>query len=145
MNAKNHILLSEMPRKNAFDVPDDYFIELPTTVLSMCLASKMQKKKSLFLTSKPLWWSVAACFVLLLGIWFVLPNTTPSSNSILAQTETSSVANDRQEYLAHYAEPALLEDELFQADVSFLLSEELTEDEVLSYLDYEHLHYEDLY
>ncbi|MCL2414063.1 MAG: hypothetical protein FWC94_02275 [Bacteroidales bacterium] len=75
-------LLSDIPRRNAFNVPDGYFEELPTAVLSKCSVSKVKKKP--FLASKPLWWSVAACGLLLLGIWFAVPNATPLSDSLLA-------------------------------------------------------------
>jgi len=74
--------LSNMSKKNAFNVPDGYFEELPTAVLSKCSVSKVRKEHRL--VSKPLWWSVAACGLLLLGIWFVVPDTAPPSNSLLA-------------------------------------------------------------
>jgi len=74
--------LSNIPRKNAFNVPEGYFEELPAAVLSKCSVSKVKKEH--FLMSKPLWWSVAACGLLLLGIWFVVPDTTPSSDFLLA-------------------------------------------------------------
>jgi len=74
--------LENMSKKNAFSVPDGYFEELPTVVLSKCSVSKV--KKGSLLASKPLWWSAVACSFLLLGIWFVVPNTAPPSDSLLA-------------------------------------------------------------
>jgi len=90
---KMHTSLNDMPRKNAFNVPEGYFEELPTAVLLKCSVSKV-KKEPLLAAKSTWWWSVAACSLLLLGIWFVVPNSTPSSNSLIAKNRLIHVAND---------------------------------------------------
>jgi hypothetical protein len=144
METKTHIVLSEMPRKNAFSVPDGYFEELPTAVLLKCSGSEV-KKKQFFSASKPLWWSVAACSLLLLGIWFVGPNSTPSSDSsFLALNEIFQSENHVQNYLAHHADLNIVEYELSLSDVDFSQSQEFTQDEILGYADHFDLTYEDM-
>lgn len=143
MKVKKHISLSEIPKRNAFLVPNGYFEELPAMVLAKCSVSKVERNV-LFRTSQPLWWRVAACFVLLLGIWFVVPDSsTPSGSS--SQTEaSSSLSREVGEYLAQHADPVLLENELIFTETDFLPEEELTEDEVLAYLDYCSFAYDDI-
>lgn len=110
--------LSNMTRKNAFNVPEGYFEGLPTAVLSKCSDSKVKKRA--LLTSKPLWWSVAACSFLLLGIWFVVPNTTPSSESLLAENDfyVSEIWTD---FLAQNVCQTIIEDELFASNIELSL------------------------
>jgi hypothetical protein len=125
-----------MPRKNAFNVPEGYFEELPTAVLLKCSVSKV-KKEPLLASKSTWWWSVAACSLLLLGIWFVVPNSTPSSNSLIAKNSLIHVTTDWIDYLAHYACPTVIEDELLALDIDFRpFIEELTSEELLAYDDY---------
>jgi hypothetical protein len=132
---KMHTSLSDMPRKNAFEVPEGYFEELPTAVLLKCSVSKVEKQS--FLASKPLWWSVAACSLLLLGIWFVVPNSTSSSNSLSAEQMLILDENDWTEYLAYYVCPTIIEDELFAENIDFTPSfEDFTDEELLDYDDF---------
>jgi len=128
---KMHTSLSDMTRNNAFTVPEGYFEELPTAVLLKCSVSKV-KKEPLF-ASKPLWWSIAACSFLLLGIWFVVPNSTPSSDSFLAENELY-VVDGWTDYLAHHVCVTIIEDELFASNIEFTLSwDELTCEELSTY------------
>lgn len=126
--------LSNMPRKNAFNVPNGYFEELPTAVLAKCSVSKVKKEH--FLVSKPLWWSVAACGLLLLGIWFVVPNTAPSSSSLLAEHDFY-VAEIWSDYLAQRVCPFIIEEELFASNIEFTpFWEEFTPEELWAYDDF---------
>lgn len=147
---KMHTSLSDMPRKNAFIVPEGYFEELPTAVLLKCSVSK--EKKEPLRALKPLWWSVAACSLLLLGIWFVVPNSTPSSDSLLA--EESYAISELQDYLAYYVPLTVIEEELndfdmdFSFDMDFLhFYGEISDADLLAYnnalLDY--LNFNDFY
>jgi hypothetical protein len=145
-NEKNmHSSLNDRPRKNAFVVPEDYFEELPTAVLLKCSVSKVEKVT--LLKSKPLWWSVAACGLLLLGIWFVVPNSTPSSDFLLA--EEMYTISELQDYLAYHVPSAVIEEELFDLDANFahffedFFDDELLDvGELLDYLSYNHFSYE---
>ena len=140
MKAKTHTSLSEMPRRNAFAVPEGFFEELPTAVLSRCSGSEV-KRESLKV-STPLWWSVAACGLLLLGIWFVVPKATPSSDSLLAESEFFSV--EMGDYLAQYVCPLVVAEEFYAQNIDFTpFWEELTEDDILEYLDFYPLNYDD--
>ena len=144
---KMHTSLSDMPRKNnAFIVPEGYFEELPTAVLLKCSVSK--EKKEPLRALKPLWWSVAACSLLLLGIWFVVPNSTPSSDSLLA--EESYAISGLRDYLAYHVPlTAIIEEELndFDMDFSHFFYGEISDADLLAYdnalLDY--LNYIDFY
>jgi hypothetical protein len=137
-----HSSLNDRPRKNAFVVPEDYFEELPTTVLLKCSVSKVEKVT--LLKSKPLWWSVAACGLLLLGIWFVVPNSTPLSHSLLAENTLILDVDCWEGYLAHHICPTIIEDELFTLNIGFTpFLEEITDDDLLdfsvflTYIDYD--------
>jgi hypothetical protein len=84
-----------------------------------------------------LWWSVAACSLLLLGIWFVVPNSTSSSDSLLAENEFIYVVDYLSNYLAFHVPSTVIEEELFDLGVDFMLfGGELTGDEILAYLDF---------
>jgi hypothetical protein len=132
---KMHTSLSDMQRENAFVVPDGYFEELPTVVLLKSSVSKVKKQPSL--ASKTLWWSVAACGLLLLGIWFVVPNSTPSSNSLLAENTLFSDIDCWDGYLAYHVCPTVIEDEMFASNIEFTASfEDFTDDELLNYNDF---------
>jgi hypothetical protein len=123
-----------MPRRNAFAVPKGYFEELPTAVLLKCSVSKVQKEP--LRASKPLWLSVAACSLLLLGIWFVVPNSTSSSDFLLTESELIFAVDNLSDYLAHYVCPTVINEELYASDVYFTpFLQELTSDEILAYLD----------
>jgi hypothetical protein len=127
--------LNDMERRNAFSVPEGYFEELPTAVLLKSSVSKVKKQPSL--AQKPLWWSVAACGLLLLGIWFVVPDSTPSSNSLLAERTFIFDENNWKDYLAHYICPIIVEDELFAEDIDFMpILEDFTDEELLDYDDF---------
>ncbi|MCL2028280.1 MAG: hypothetical protein FWG79_07320 [Bacteroidales bacterium] len=129
-----HTSLNDMPRKNAFKVPEGYFEELPTAVLLKCSVSKVEK--SPLSMSKPLWWSVAACGLLLLGIWFVVPNSTPSSQSLLTENTLVFDVDCWDSYLAYHISSAVIEEELFSSNIEFsMFLEELTEDDFLDYDD----------
>ena len=135
MKTKTHTSLSEMPRRNAFVAPEGYYEELPTAVLLKCSVSKVRKEP--LRASKPAWWSVAACSLLLLGIWFVVPKSTPSSDSLLAESELIFMVDNLGDYLAHKICPSIIEDELYASDIDFTpFLEELSGDEILAYLDY---------
>ena len=141
MKQKMHTSLSDMPRRNAFAVPEGYFEELPTAVLLKCSVSK--EKKEPLRASKPLWWSVAACSLLLLGIWFVVPNTTSSSDSLLAESEFIHSVDNLNDYLAHLICPTIIEEELFASNIDFFPAlEELTSDDILAYLDLYNIHFD---
>jgi hypothetical protein len=140
---KMHTSLNDMPRRNAFVVPEGYFEELPTAVLEKSSVSKVEKV-TLF-KSKPLWWSVAACGLLLLGIWFVVPNTTPpSANSLLAEN-TFFIDVDRwNDYVIDHICPTIIEDELFAENIDFtafledFTSEDFWDfDDFLTYADFD--------
>jgi len=127
--------LSDRPRKNAFVAPEGYFEELPTTVLLKCSVSK--EKNEPFLASKPVWWSVAACSLLLLGIWFVVPNSTPSSNSFLSENSLILTVDCWDDYLLHNICITIVEEELFASYFEFTpFLEELTGDDLYGYADY---------
>jgi hypothetical protein len=132
---KMHTSLNDRPRRNAFVVPEGYFEELPTAVLNKCSVSKVEK--TTFLGSKPLWWSVAASVLLLLGIWFVVPNTTPSSNSLLAENTFILSDEDWNDYLSFYICPTIIEDELFAKNIDFTaFLEEFTNEDFWDYDDF---------
>ena len=135
MKTEMHTSLSEMPRRNAFAVPEGYFEELPTAVLLKCSVSKVRREP--LKSSKPLWWSVAACFVLLLGIWFVVPNSTPSSDFLSTENKFSYSIDNLSDYLAHFVCSTIIEDELFASNVDFTpFVEELTSEDILAYFDF---------
>ncbi len=143
METKKHTELFGMPRKNAFIVPDGYFEELPAAVLLKCSGSKVKKEP--LRVSKPLWWSVAACCLLLLGIWFVVPKSTlPSDYSLLSEHEALQAESHLQTYLAHHVDPILIEEELFLSDIDFSQDQEFTQDEILGYVDHFNLTDEDM-
>ena len=134
MKTKTHTSLSEMPRNNAFSVPEGYFEELPTAVLAKCSDSKVKIKP--LRAAKPLWWSVAACSLLLLGIWFVVPDTTSPSDSLLSENELLFSTDLLNDYLAHFVCPTIIEDELFAENIDFtLFLEDLTDDDFWDLLD----------
>jgi len=124
-----------MPRKNAFTVPEGYFEELPTAVLLKSSVSKVKKEP--LLASKPLWWSIAACSLLLLGIWFVVPNSTSSSDSLLAENEYIYVVDGWSDFLAHHICPIIIEDELFALNIEFMpFWDEFTSEELVALEDF---------
>jgi hypothetical protein len=136
---KMHTSLSDMTRKNAFAVPEGYFEELPTAVLLKCSVSK--EKREPLRASKPVWWSVAACSLLLLGIWFVVPKSAPPSDSLLAEGEFIQTVDNLSDYLAYYVCSTVIEDELFASNIDFTpVLEELTGDEILAYLDNQNIY-----
>jgi hypothetical protein len=144
MKTKTHTSLSEMPRKNAFAVPNGYFEELPTAVLSKCSVSKV--KNVPLVASRPLWWSVAACTLLLLGIWFVVPNSTSSSGSLMAGNQLIYIVDNISDYLAYKVCPTVIEEELYASNIDFTpVWENFSSDEVLAYLDLQDINYYDIY
>lgn len=143
-----HTSLNDIPRRNAFVVPDGYFKELPTAVLIKSSDSKVRQQ--FFLASAHLWWGVAACVTLLLGIWFVVPNTTLPSDSLISKE--SSLTNDAdfylQDYLVSCIPSSMIEDVAESEDIDFsgfydeISSGELSDEELLSYINYADLYYQ---
>ena len=130
-----HTSLSDRPRTNAFVTPEGYFEELPTAVLLKCSVSK--EKKEPLLASKPMWWSVAACSLLLLGIWFVVPNSTSSSNSLLTENSLILTVDSWDEYLLYKICLSVVEEELFNSNFEFSpFLEELTGEDLQGYADF---------
>ncbi|MDR2907452.1 MAG: hypothetical protein LBU91_05640 [Bacteroidales bacterium] len=134
MKTKTLIPLSEMPRKNAFKVPNTYFEELPTAVLLRCSVSEVKNKP--LRASKPFWWSIAASIVLLLGIWFVVPNISSPLDSSKSLSQVFQSSDHFQNYLAFHVEPILLEHEISFSDVDFYQDQGFTQDEALNYVDH---------
>jgi len=128
-NINIHIPLSDRPRNNAFAVPDSYFEELPAAVLSKCSVSKVKPLS----VAKPLWWSVAACGILLWGIWFVAPKSTSTSDFLLADEYAIS---ELQDYLACHVPTVVIEEGLYNPNMdASLFQDEITDEDLLAYVD----------
>jgi hypothetical protein len=109
--------LDEIPKKNIYEVPADYFEKLPGVMMTRVNGSK-QETANLFLIFKQLPWlkHALAGFALLISFIFIFLNNTPApENQMVASSQLLSAVsnNEAMEYL-------LTSDQLENADLAIL-------------------------
>ncbi|HWY97937.1 MAG TPA: hypothetical protein VNY36_02520 [Bacteroidia bacterium] len=128
MNRKNDIfdeenlgkevpLLSSIPKRNPFTVPEGYFDALPSAIMDKCRETKtIPEKSKLFWLFRPQW--ITAILICAIAITFYMRHDTPATlETLTAQVSDSTIYQHLQNNI-DYVDVNSLEDALQNENVT---------------------------
>jgi hypothetical protein len=110
-------LLSSIPKRNPFTVPEGYFDTLPSAILDKCReTAAMPEKSKLFWLFRPQW--VTAIVICSIAITFYMKHATPATfETLTAQVSDSTIYQHLQNNI-DYVDINSLEDALQNENVT---------------------------
>ncbi len=123
--------LSDIPKQNSFEVPENYFENFAVNVQQRIQTEEKPKGKTVWLHQLKPYLSVAALFVFAFSLWYAYAQFATQEQSLVAETELSAedyylYALDQSsmiDYSTLETEVALEADET--DPISYYLSEEM--------------------